>query len=108
MELDLPPVHIEHATKLTREGMAKELLDIAAVVLDTDCRLRATTLVQDVRKYTDELGVDSVVSYSHNTLHRLYKKHPKVYVDFALKEHWRQWGANQERLEQGVANGRSN
>ena len=108
MKLDLPPVYIESATSLTSEGMAKELLDITAMVLDTDCRLRAAALVTDIRKYTDELGVDSVVSYSHNTLHRLYKKHPKVYVDLALKEHWRQWGANQERLEQGVSNGRSN
>ena len=85
--------HIEHATKLTRKGMEKELFDI-------DSRQDAVWLVEDVRRYTDELGKDSVVSYSHNTLHRLYKKYPKVYVDFALKEHWRQWGENQERLEQ--------
>ena len=85
--------HIEHATELTRKGMEKELLDI-------DSRRDAALLVKDVRRYTDELGKDSVVSYSHNTLHRLYKKYTKVYVDFALKEHWQQWGANQERLEQ--------
>ena len=85
--------HIEHATKLTRKGMEKELLDI-------DSRQDAALLVEDVRKYADELGIDSVVSYSHNTLHRLYEKHTKVYVDFALKEHWQQWGENQERLEQ--------
>ena len=90
--------HIEHATKLTREGM--EMVLDALEVLEDDARRAAVWLVVDVRKYADELGIDSVVSYSHDTLHRLYKKYTKVCVDFALKEHWQQWGANQERLEQ--------
>ena len=62
------------------------------------CQCCAAALVYDIRQYADELGIDSVVSYSHNTRHRLYKAHNETDVDFALAAHWRQWGANQERL----------
>ena len=96
--------YIEYATTLPREELSRNstVVDIGKRQCGCEgCQCCAAALVYDIRQYADELGIDSVVSYSHNTLHRLYKAHNKTDVDFALAAHWRQWGANQERLEQG-------